>query len=191
RAARACVSFAHDSATTPLSTLSLHDALPISSLGEDGDALGHGATPGRWGRTGCHPCRSATVKRHAARVNASLPAALLQAGDGPPSRPRSTASIRPARRPALPPQVPAPVPGRIPRRDLPGLGTRLQMGDAPALATSAAARGLRGTVAERRLRRSCGPCSARRAALAPRHAVLVREDGVARRPARARRRADL
>src|SRR5690606_28003071 len=103
---------------------------------------------------------------------------------------RST-PIRFAGCPALPPQVPAPVPGRIPRRDLPGLGTRLQMGDAPALATSAAARGLRGTVAERRLRRGCGPCSARRAALAPRHAVLVRENGVARRPARARRRPHL
>src|SRR5690606_34000708 len=107
-----------------------------------------------------------------------------------PSSPRRVSPFRPAGCPALPPQVPAPIPRRIPRPDVLGLGARLQMGDAPALAAGIAACGLRRVDAQVRLRRSRSPRDTRRAALAPRHAVLVRENGVARCATGARRRAD-
>src|SRR5690606_17636233 len=106
-------------------------------------------------------------------VNVALARPLLQAGDGPSHRPRP-ACLRPARRPALSPQVPAPVSRRLPRPDLPGLGARLQVGDAPALGGGAAAARLPQAASRRRLRRGGRARGARGAAIAARHAVLVR-----------------
>src|SRR3954469_19822628 len=92
---------------------------------------------------------------------------------------------------ACPAQVPALLSRRLSRRDLHRLGAQLQMADARALAGSARPRRVPPPAARRRVFRNRRSGGARRAALAPQHDLLVREDGAARCRQGARGRARL
>ena len=102
-------------------------------------------------------------------------------------RPRATPVARRIRSGEMPAEVPALLPARLPRRDVRGLGARLQVGGAPALAKGAGRGRVPVAPARAALRGGRGAGGPDRVAHQP--ALLVREDGAARRGAAARGRA--